>query len=141
MDGEVLDFLFDTGATGQLTDAALNIVDDENEAIRGASFITQTMYDKWRARHPEWRIIEKADRYGVDQPKRFGNGAMIQVPYVEIAGIKSGPVWFTTRPDSNFHDYMSQWMDKRVEGALGGSALKYFSIIIDYPNSTAYFKK
>lgn len=58
-----------------------------------------------------------------------------------MAGLTSGPVWFTTRPDSKFYVYMSQGMDKQIEGALGGSVFKYFSIIIEYPNSTAHFKR
>jgi len=45
---------------------------------------------------------------------------MIQVPNVEVAGLGSGPVWFTTRPNSNFHQFMSKFMDKQVDGALGG---------------------
>lgn len=37
---------------------------------------------------------------------------------------------------------MSQWMDKKIYGAIGGSAFKYFdSIILYYRNELAYFKK
>jgi len=132
IDGETLDFLFDTGATVNLTDHALETLNNGDEVFRGTSFITRSIFEKWRLRHPEWVVIENADRYA--------NEAMIQVPKVEVAGLQVGPVWFTRRNDANFHENMSQWMDKRIEGALGGSVFKYFTIIIDYPNAKAFFK-
>ena len=66
---------------------------------------------------------------------------MIEVPEVVIAGHKVGPVWFTYRPNPNFHEYMSSFTDKQVEGALGGNALRHFRITVDYPNAKAYFVK
>ncbi len=132
IDDELINFLFDTGATVHLTDEAIKDLENGEEKFQGTSFITQSVFDRWREKHPEWLVINNADQ--------FGNNPMIQVPSVEIAGLKSGSVWFTARPDSNFHDYMSQVMDVQVEGALGGSVFKYYSIIIDYPNSLAYFK-
>jgi len=50
-------------------------------------------------------------------------------------------VWFTQRPDRSFHSYMAQWMDKPTDGALGGSALQYFRITVDYPNAVAVFAR
>jgi hypothetical protein len=46
---------------------------------------------------------------------------------------------FITR--SNFRKWMSQWMDRPVEGALGGSALRYFRVTVDYPNAVAVFEQ
>jgi len=66
---------------------------------------------------------------------------LIQVANVRVAGHDTGPAWFATRPDGNFHNYMSQWMDKRVEGALGGSALQSFRITVDYPGGAATFER
>ena len=65
---------------------------------------------------------------------------MIEVPAVEIGGASVGPVWFTWRPDKNFHDYMSGMMDGRVEGAIGGNALAHFVMTVDYPGAAAYFR-
>lgn len=45
--------------------------------------------------------------------------SMIEVPTVLVAGYSAGPL-FTRRPDKNFHEFMSQWMDRKVDGALGG---------------------
>jgi hypothetical protein len=52
-----------------------------------------------------------------------------------------GPVWFTYRPDKSFHEYMSSMMDARVEGALGGSALRYFRVTVDFPHGRAVFQQ
>lgn len=129
--GDSLDLLFDTGATVTLTDSALRVVDDGRAAERGASFITRSVYEQWRERHPDWRSIEGADQH-FDAP-------LIEVPRMSIAGHSVGPVWFTVRPDPNFRQTMSKWMDREIDGALGGSGLRFFRVIVDYPNATALF--
>lgn len=133
IDGETLDLLFDTGATTTLTPAALAALGDGRSAGRAASFITASVFARWRERHPGWKVIEKADQ-GPGEP-------MIEVPAVEIGGHTVGPVWFTRRRDRNFHDYMSSMMDRRIEGALGGSALQYLRVTVDYPNAVAVIEK
>ncbi|NOT07938.1 MAG: hypothetical protein HOP28_07005 [Gemmatimonadales bacterium] len=129
IDGDSLDLLFDTGAMVVLTDPALAALGDGGPRIRGTSFIAENVFNRWRRRHPGWRVIEHADRT-IDMP-------MIEVPHITLGGHQVGPVWFTVRPDRSFHEYMSQWMDQRIEGALGGSAFKYFRITLDYPRATA----
>lgn len=131
IDGEIIDFLFDTGATLILSNKGIKDLNKDGSPFIGTSFITQSMFKKWITRHPNWRVIEHAE-YNTGLP-------IIEVPEVMIAGFTVGPVWFTMRPDPNFHVYMSQWMDKQVEGALGGSAFQFFRITVDYPNGAAYF--
>ena len=133
IDGETLDFLFDTGATTTLTAEALAAVGDGRPAERAASFLTASSFGRWHGKHPDWRVIEKAEK---------GSGeAMIEVPAVRVGGYTVGPVWFTRRPDRNFHVYMFQWMDRPPEGALGGSALQYLRVTVDYPHAVAIFEK
>ena len=133
VDGDSLDLLFDTGATTLLTDSARTVVGDGRPASRAASFITRTVFDGWRRRHSEWRVIASGEA---------GSGAdMIEVPALTVAGFTVGPVWFTARPDRAFTEYMSQWMDRPVVGALGGSALHYFRVTVDYPNRRATFAR
>src|SRR6266481_823375 len=129
IDDEVIDFIFDTGATTVLTDSAMKIIYDGHAAHRAASFINQSILDRWHTKHPDWKMVENAD--GV-----FGS-TMIEVPIVTVAGYRVGPVWFTARPDRQFDEWMSQWMDKKIHGALGGSAFQYFRITVDYPNAMA----
>ena len=133
VDGDSLDLLFDTGASTVLTDSARAAVGDGRPASRAASFITRTVFDGWRRRHPKWRVIARAEA---------GSGAdMIEVSALSVAGFSVGPVWFTARPDRAFAEYMSQWMDRTVVGALGGSALHYFRVTVDYPNRRATFAR
>lgn len=129
VDGQVFDLLFDTGATVMLTDAGLAALGDEGPAERATSFIVRSVFDQWRAAHPDWRVIEAADRMA-DDP-------MIEVPQVTVGEVSVGPVWFTARADPNFHDFMSRFMDRRVDGALGGSALRTLRITVDYPAAQA----
>lgn len=133
VNGAPLDLLFDTGAMTELTPGALAAVDDGGKAARATSFITATQFEAWRKAHPAWRVIEEAE---------LGSGqAMIEVPEVVFAGYTIGPVWFTRRADRNFHEFMSQFMDRRVEGALGGNALRHFCITVDYPAAMAYVER
>ncbi|OPG15398.1 hypothetical protein [Ferroacidibacillus organovorans] len=131
VDGETIDFLFDTGATVVLSDKVYNLIGDGGPQTRGTSFITASVFERWKCNHPDWLTCDDADE--------LLNESMIQVSEVEIAGYKVGPVWFTRRADTNFHDYMSSFMDKKIEGAIGGSLFQYFSIVVDYSNAVAYF--
>lgn len=132
VDGKPIDVLLDTGATTTLTPAALKVLADGGPADRATSMIVDTQFKAWQKAHPDWRVIEGA--------QAGTHSAMIEVPAVEIGGATVGPVWFTHRPDTNFHDYMSGMMDARVEGAIGGNALGHFVMTIDYPGAAAYFR-
>lgn len=133
VDGRRFDVLFDTGATTFIKPEALKQVSDGGPSSRATSFIIQDIFDDWHKHHPEWKVVEDAED-GTNQP-------MIQVPAIEVAGFRVGPVWFTRRPNQAFHKFMSQFMDKQVEGALGGSGLQYFIVSVDYPSATAVFER
>ncbi len=137
VDGETLDLLFDTGATVSLSPEALAKLagmGEKGPATRGTSFMAAVHFDAWRRKHPDWRVIENADLGVQGEP-------MIEVPALTVAGYTVGPVWFTRRPDRNFHQFMSQFMDRQVEGALGGSALRFFRVTVDYPRAVAVFER
>jgi hypothetical protein len=133
VDGEPLDMLLDTGATAQLTESSGTAYGLAAGTRVGASFITKSTFDKWVGQHPDWKVVQRADMVtGQTFP-------MIEVPRITIGAQTVGPVWFTQRPDGAFRVWMSQWMDRPIEGAIGGSALKYFRVVIDYPGNAAYF--
>lgn len=132
IDGKPIDLLLDTGAMTRLTPAAMTALADAQPAVRATSMIADMQFKAWRTAHPDWRVIEDA--------QDGTHAAMIEVPSVEIAGHAIGPVWFTWRPDRAFHEFMSGMMDARVEGALGGNALRHFAMTIDYPGSAAWFR-
>lgn len=133
VDGQQIDVLLDSGASARLTPGAASILGYEAGASVGTSFVIRTIFERWKAAHPQWRTIPNADTRG--------GFAMIEVPTVEVGGIEVGPVWFTMRPDPNFLEFMSQMTDQAVSGALGGSALKYLHVVLDYPGAKMYLKK
>jgi len=133
IDGETLDLLFDTGASTVLTPDAVRLIADGHAAHRATSFISQSVFERWHRAHPDWKIIEHAEEHT--------GASMIEVPVLQVGGYFAGPVWFTVRSDRNFTEWMSQWTDKKVYGALGGSALQYFRVTIDYPSGCAYFER
>jgi hypothetical protein len=133
VDGETIDFLFDTGATNVLPDAVLKKVGDGGSAERATSFLSRSQFEKWHKKHPEWRVLENV--------KTLSGMAMIEVPEVVIGGHVVGPVWFSVQLDRAFHSYMASMMDKPTEGALGGSAFHQLVITVDWPNAIAVFER
>lgn len=132
IDGTPLDMLLDTGAMVTLTADGASAFHVEPGTIVGGGFIMKALFDEWRAKHPDWRVIEYGEAIG-----GAGN-AMIEVPRVTVAGFTVGPVWFARRLDSNFAQWMSSMTDKPIVGAFGGSGLQYFRVVLDYPRSTAW---
>ncbi len=133
VDGETIDFLFDTGATNVLPDDVLKMIGDGRPAERATSFLTKSQFEKWKQKHPTWRVLENI--------KTLAGTAMIEVPKIKLGGFDIGPVWFTVQADRAFHQYMAQWMDKPTEGAIGGSALHYLRVTVDWTNAIAVFEK
>ena len=129
IDGEDIQFLVDTGARIELTDSAWRTVGSNEPRHRGTSFITTQRFEQWHKKHPEWLVVPDAEKPG--------GAAMMRVPTIEVGGRQIGPVWFTERPDRNFRDFMSQYMDQPIEGALGGSAWRYITLVLDYPGAKA----
>jgi hypothetical protein len=133
IDGKVFDLLLDTGATVNLSESAVASLKDGPARVRATSFIVASTFDEWTRRHPDWRVLPGAD----DLLKE----SMIEVPSVKVAGFEVGPIWFTRRADKNFHEFMSQFTDRTIEGALGGNALRSFRMTVDYPKAVAYFER
>ncbi|MGE4071431.1 MAG: hypothetical protein AB7E72_09680 [Lysobacterales bacterium] len=137
VEGVELPFLFDTGATISSSAEAALAIGVEGASECATSFIVASVFEAWRQAHPDWRVVENADvRGGASKGE-----AMIEVPEVTIAGHTVGPVWFTRRADPNFHEYMSSFMDRKVDGALGGSLLRWFVVDVDYPGALARFTR
>ncbi len=140
IDGSQHPMLLDTGAMTILTDSAMAVLGDNRAAHRATSFVVSEVFDGWVKSHPEWRVLAHADRisgefiYDVFEP-------MIRVPDVEISGHRVGPVWFTRRRTDRFHDKLEAVSPWQLDGALGGSGLKYFVLTLDYPNGIALFER
>ncbi|OJJ23043.1 hypothetical protein BKI52_01440 [marine bacterium AO1-C] len=138
IEGDTLQVLLDTGAMANLSNQAQKKL---NHKVIGASFIVRSIFNQWRQKHPEWLVIEKGNTI-FHKGKKMLEEDLIQVPKVTIGGYEVGPVWFASRRDQNFSQWMSQWMDQKIVGAIGGSGFQYFqTIIVDYNQERAYFKK
>lgn len=129
VDGQVIPMLFDTGASAWPTVQARKLLGLNGTQV-ATSFIVSSIFDKWVEEHPEWIVIDNACT--------LSKSPMIKVPEIKLGDRFIGPVWFTKRADYNFHNFMTTMMDRRIDGALGGSALQYVRIIVDYPNEAAY---
>ena len=130
INGELIDVLFDTGASIILTDSGKKQMNTNSLTI-GGSFIAASIFDKWRKEHPEWKFYKGADK----------NGDVIEVPIVKIGGIEVGPVLFSKRRDEDWSKGMIKSMDKIVKGAIGGSAFKYLKVTIDYNSELIKFEQ
>lgn len=135
VDGEPLDMLLDTGATGRPTASTLAATGEPVIDGQGVtSYVTTSMLERWHRRHPDWKVINNGDDlFGPTRATR-----VIRVPDVVWAGMQLGPVWFTERPDDNFHVMMAAMMDKRPEGALGGNVFRHMVLTIDYLHERAW---
>jgi hypothetical protein len=111
----------------------LKAVGDGRPADRATSFLTQSQFEKWHKRHPEWRVLEKI--------RTLSGSALIEVPEIVIGGYTTGPVLFTVQPDRAFHEYMASMMDRVTEGAIGGSALHHLIVTVDWPGAVAVFER
>jgi len=130
--GERLSMLLDTGATTTLEAKALKRLDDKGDPLRGMSFVKKSTLRAWRDAHA-WRVIESAEK--------DSGAALIVVPRIEVAGHAVGPVWFVARSDAYLINDVSRELDKRIDGILGGNALKYFRMTLDYPSGEARFER
>ncbi|HET6804650.1 MAG TPA: hypothetical protein VFH59_04310 [Frateuria sp.] len=136
VDGQPVDMLLDTGATAHPTAAGRK--ESATPTVDGygvTSFIATSMVDRWHSAHPDWRVVERGDDLRPSRPSRI-----IEVPEIEVAGWRVGPVWFTEQPDRAYHEYMASMMDKPVEGALGANVFRHFAMTIDYPAAMAWFR-
>jgi len=135
IDGEPLEMLLDTGATAQLTESAASEYGLPAGTVVGANYIIRSKFEQWRGRNADWQVVMEGEAVtGQAFP-------MIEVPEVQIGDIRVGPVWFSVRPDNTFLNWMSQMMDRQIVGAVGGSMLRHFEMILYYPASKAYFRE
>ena len=130
VEGEIIDVLFDTGATIVLSEDGKKQFNTDKKTL-GGSFIAASIFDKWRIDHPHWKYYPSADLAG----------DIIEVPIVKIGEYEVGPVLFARRPDKNWSEGMIHSMDKIVKGAIGGSALKELKVTIDYNSELILFER
>jgi len=129
--GDTIDMLLDTGASSELTPSGLQTIGGP-AGWRASAFVTTPQWNKWRATHPEWRVVPKGEAHM--------NADMIEVPSLTIAGYEVGPVWFAKRSDRSYAGTL-RMMDKPIQASLGGVALRPFRITMDYVNQRVTFER
>lgn len=133
IDGVVHPMIFDTGATSWYSLEAQDRAPGDGE-FRASSFIRDSVYRSWVKKHPEWRRITKGDRFE-------GGQDLIEVPQIIVAGTRVGPVWFAVRPDAKYGFSGTGSVISGVDGALGGTALKYFRVTADFGSGRILFQR
>lgn len=64
----------------------------------------QSIFNRWRTHHPDWRVIDHADSIGRRALP------MIEVPTVSISGYTVGPSWWAPRPGAAYAPYKEAWI-------------------------------
>jgi hypothetical protein len=132
IDGEDLPMLFDTGAETFLTPTAVKQLNDGGRRLRATSMIMHSVFVRWHTAHPNWPVVDDAQ---VTTGSR-----MIRIPFVEVGGVRTGPVWITERPDKNFVEYMSAMTSAPVEGSAGGNIFHDARVTLDYIGSRMWIE-
>jgi len=131
--GQTLSFLLDTGATAKPTAEGLTASGIETfNGFGVTSYITTSILERWHREHPEWRMVNNGDA--------LMGSRIIELPALDVAGWRIGPVWFTERPDGAFDETsgISQYMDAEVVGAIGANVWQRFTMTLDYPHATVW---
>lgn len=130
--GDTLSMVFKSGSHIILNEAHQKELGHPG-ALLPAGLISESIYQRWRNKHPEWPIYEKADTfYGSD---------LIETPGIQIGVYASGPVRFAVRRDDAFTDWLSRFTDKPVQGVLGPDAFREAHITLHYPRSVLIIHK
>jgi len=132
IDSEDVPMLLDTGATAKPTAVGEKVAGIPTVLGYGVtSYAPRSLINRWRARHPQWPLIEKGDDL-------IPHMRLIRVPEIQIAGWSIGPVWFTERADGNIEG-LANYMSGPVQGSAGANIYQHFIMTLDYKDSKAYF--
>lgn len=127
--GEPLILLFDTAAAAFATPAAQRAAAARSGGAAlpvSVGQISESIAARWRSAHPDWLWLDAADRHT--------QGAWIQVPAVQMAGLSSGPVWFSVTPERTLQDLSTQ-VGRPVAGRLPMAALGGWRVTLDMANA------
>ena len=123
IDGVAHAMAFDIAASVAVNEAARKRFADDLPQVRATSFVKRALLAAWRAKHPDWPVMENVSvTPGI---------AAIRVPAVRLEALNLGPVWFTTRPGDDVFD----GPDASLDGKLGVNAYASRVVTLDYPRA------
>jgi hypothetical protein len=119
IEGEVLGFLIDTGAS--------------------FSMMSSPVMDRLRKAHPSWPAMQcaiGAACMGIAQEPQY---EMLRVPRFRMGPVSIANAAFVSRPEGTFESWMSSMMTAPVVGALAGNVFRHARCTVDYSAETTSF--
>jgi hypothetical protein len=129
IDGERIMMLLDTGADVAVGAANRNRFDDA-AATRSLPLITTGLFERLRARHPAWTVLTGAARMAETK----NAVTLLRIPECRIGTHRAPPTWFAVREDAETYTNLTRMFGTKVEGDLGGEALRAWRVTIDVPH-------
>jgi hypothetical protein len=121
--------LLDTG-TDVAIDAANRNRFDDAAATRSLPLIPTALFERLRARHADWTVLNGAARMAETKSPV----TLLRVPEFEIGTHRAPPTWFAVREDAETYTNLTRMFSTKVEGDLGGEALRAWRVTIDVPH-------
>lgn len=129
IDGERIMMLLDTGTDVAIDAAERNRFDDA-AATRSLPLIPTALFDRLHARHAKWTVLTGAARMAETKaPVK-----LLRIPEFTIGTHRAPPTWFAVREDAQTYTNLTRMFSKKVEGDLGGEALRAWRVTIDVPH-------
>ncbi|MEA2787220.1 MAG: hypothetical protein QOF71_3324 [Candidatus Eremiobacteraeota bacterium] len=129
IDGERIMMLLDTGADVAI-DAAHRASFDDAAATRSLPLITTGLFERLRARQPGWSVLTGAAHMAESK----GPVTLLRVAEFTIGTHRAPPTWFAVREDAETYANLTRMFAMKVEGDLGGEALRAWRVTIDVPH-------
>jgi hypothetical protein len=121
-----------TDGHARLTQETVAEIGDLRPALRALSRVAAPVFDRWRADHPEWRVLEGAEAE---------TGApLLEIRDVEIAGTRLGSVWVLRDPSADPGAGLAAPVSGPVAGILAGDVLREFRVSLDFRSGLAIFE-
>ena len=133
IDGKKYFMLFDTGATANYSSDARKTIKLKDQFC-GASFMKASLFDLLSKKYPLWKIIKSGDHFS-------GGSDLLKIPAIKVGGHIVGPIWFAKRSNAVYEKYSKKYVDRPIDGAVGGNILKNFLVTIDYIGNQIRFDK
>lgn len=129
--GDSVDLLLSTGVDDVVSPQALREMGIDGPERQPISSVDPEVFQRWRARHPEWRVIEDAVDGEIWD--------LIEVPSVSVGGHTVGPVWFSSHGAGA--GWLSNWTDLPVQGFLSANVPRHFRLTVDMEQGIAVFER
>jgi hypothetical protein len=129
IDGERIMMLLDTGSDVAIDAAGRNRFDDTS-ATRSLPLIPTALFERLHARHADWTVLTGA----AHMAETKAAVTLLRIPEFTIGTHRAPPTWFAVREDAETYTNLTRMFSTKVEGDLGGEALRAWRITIDIPH-------